>query len=70
MEQLAPFDPSIHLGQEVQTLEREERGRSKHRRLEIDAGAVIIAGGLGSFQLRPLRIKQAGDLEGHSLFMR
>lgn len=71
MEQLAPFDPSIHLGQEVQTLERGNEGRfavTTSGGLEIDAGAVIIAGGLGSFQPRPLRIKQAGDLEGHSLF--
>jgi thioredoxin reductase (NADPH) len=70
LEQVKPFDPSIHLGQEVRTLERRDDGKflaTTSGGLEIEAGSVIVAGGVGSFQPRPLRVPQAGTLEGHSL---
>ena len=57
-EQIRPFEPDLHLGEMVVGLEREPDGAFS---LETSAGtrfltrAVVVAGGLGSFQPRPLR---------------
>lgn len=71
MQQIAPFDPQIELNDEVQTLAPQPNGRfflKTASGAEYDAGTVIIAGGIGSFQPRPLRTHGADALEGHSLF--
>jgi len=60
MEQIAPFSPGIHLKQQVQTFEKRADGRFTvvtSAGTEFDAGAVIIAGGLGSFLPRRLKAK-------------
>lgn len=62
MEQIKPFDPQFHLGQEATHLNRQVNGRFYVRTsqgTEFDTGAVIIAGGVGSFQPRPLRVENA-----------
>lgn len=67
MEQIAPFKPEFHLGQTVTTLERQENGRfhlSTSTGTEFDAGAVVIAAGLGAFQPRRLRAIGADQFEG------
>jgi len=49
--QAAPFSPTYHLGQQVTGME-EKNGRwllSTTKSVEIDAGAVIIAAGVGAF---------------------
>ena len=64
MEQIAPFNPGIHLKQQVQTFEKREDGRFTvvtTAGTEFDAGAVIIAGGLGSFLPRKLKAKGLDD---------
>ena len=59
-EQISPFEPDLHLGQMVVKLGREPDGAFS---LETSAGtrfltrAVVVAGGLGSFQPRPLRVR-------------
>lgn len=71
MEQIAPFSPSLRLSEEVRTVERQENGRFHavtSEGTEFDAGTILVAGGLGSFQPRPLRARGADALEGHSLF--
>ena len=51
-EQAAPFDPSYHLGQQVETLERTPDGRwrlTTSKGATIEATAVVIAAGVGAF---------------------
>ena len=66
LEQIRPFQAPIHLGHEVTTVQP-CGGRFRlctSGGLEVDAGTVIIAGGIGSFQPRPLRLAQAAKHEG------
>lgn len=73
MAQIAPFHPTFHLGQEVRTLERQEDGRFL---LDTSAGArflartVFIAGGVGSFQSRPLKLAGIDRFLDTQLFYR
>ena len=66
-EQIRPFEPDLHLGEMVVKLEREPDGAFT---LETSGGtrfltrAVVIAGGLGSFQPRPLRTPGVNRYEG------
>lgn len=60
IEQIKPFKPGLHLGQQVERFEKREDGRFTvvtSRGTEFDAGAVIIAAGLGSFLPRRLKAK-------------
>ncbi len=67
MEQIKPFGAEFHLGQEVTTVLRQESGRfhvATNTGTQFDAGAVVIAGGVGSFQPRKLDVPGAAELEG------
>jgi thioredoxin reductase (NADPH) len=63
----------MHLGQEVQVVERQSDDTF---RVETSGGkafnakAVVIAGGVGSFQPRPLRLPNADDFTDTSLHYR
>ena len=73
MEQIKPFGAGFHLGEEVTGLQRREDGRfdvSTARGTRFDAGAVIIAAGLGSFQPRRLSVDGAAALEGGQVHYR
>jgi thioredoxin reductase (NADPH) len=73
LEQIKPFHAGFHLGQEVVSLAKRESGRfalSTSGGKAFDAGSVIIAGGLGSFQPRRLMIPEAQRLEGSSVHYR
>jgi thioredoxin reductase (NADPH) len=73
MEQIRPFSAGFHLGQEVTALTAREDGRfdvETAAGTRFDAGAVIIAGGLGSFQPRRLLVPGAEAYEGGSLLYR
>lgn len=62
MEQIQPFDAVFHLGHEVTELSKQDDGRfhiTTSKGQEFLTRTVIIAGGLGSFQPRPLRVKGA-----------
>ncbi|MBT8422711.1 MAG: NAD(P)/FAD-dependent oxidoreductase [Gammaproteobacteria bacterium] len=72
LEQAKPFDPVFHLGEEV-TEVRQEDGyffvrTSKDQ--EFHAKTVFVAGGVGSFQPRRLRVDGAEELEGTSVHYR
>lgn len=74
LEQIKPFGAQWHLGEEVTQVARDASGRrfSVHtsRGTVFDAGAVIIAGGVGSFQPRRLVVDGAEALEGRYLHYR
>ena len=70
MEQAKPFEPTYHLNQEVTELEKNTDGRFKvvtSAQTEFDAGTVVIAGGLGSFQPRSLRKPGVEKYEGDTI---
>ena len=68
--QIAPFEAPLHLGQEVRTVQAQADGRFL---VESSAGtrwlahAVIVAGGVGSFQPRRLKIDGISAFEGIQL---
>lgn len=65
LEQIAPFNPGMHLNQQVERFEKKEDGRFHvvtSAGTEFDAGAVIIAAGLGSFLPRKFRAKGLDEL--------
>jgi thioredoxin reductase (NADPH) len=73
LQQIKPFEPQFHFGQEVCALEKREDGTF---RLEtstgtrFDARAVVIAAGLGSFQPRRLGVEGADVLEDRHVHYR
>lgn len=72
LEQIKPFHPRLHLGQEVTELTPRD-GRFLVRTstgTTFDAGAVVIAAGVGSFQPRRLALEGAEPLEGRSIHYR
>jgi len=74
LQQSKPFDPQFHLGQEVLELKRQPSGRrfdvATSTGTRFDAAAVVIAGGVGSFQPRRLIVDGAAELEGSAIHYR
>lgn len=65
--QAAPFDPVYHLGQQVTGLEPGDGGRwtvTTSKGVSIDAGAVIIAAGVGAFGPNRPPLDGIADFEG------
>jgi len=73
LKQIEPFNCGMHLGEEVRVV-RKTSDDSFH--VETSAGtqfhtkAVVIAGGVGSFQPRELRVPGAEDFAGKTLHYR
>jgi len=73
MAQIEPFKAVFHLDQQVNAVERQDDGRF---RVETSCGTqllaktIIIAGGVGSFQPRRLKIDGIQAFEGTQLFYR
>jgi len=73
LKQIEPFKANFHLGQQVDALERQADGRL---RIGTSTGtrlltkAVLIAGGVGSFQPRRLKIDGISSFEGSQLSYR
>jgi thioredoxin reductase (NADPH) len=73
MQQIAPFNAPLHLGQEVTVCKKREDGRFDVETItgtRFDAGAIVIAGGVGSFQPRRLGVPGAEAFEGKSIHYR
>ena len=73
MEQIKPFHAGFHLGQEVVSVARGDAGRFElvtSAGTRFDAGSIVIAGGLGSFQPRRLLVPGAEQFEGGQLLYR
>jgi thioredoxin reductase (NADPH) len=72
-EQIKPFGAGVHLGQEVTSVVKREDGRfdvETSRGTRFDAGTVIIAAGVGSFQPRKLSVPDAEKHEGTAIHYR
>src|SRR5580658_7598754 len=62
LQQIKPFNPQFHLGQEVSELATQEGGRftvGSAGGVVVSVGAVVIAAGLGAFQPRRLGVAGA-----------
>src|SRR4051812_37490746 len=73
LQQIAPFNAPLHLGQEVIACHKREDGRFDIETAlgtRFDAGAVVIAGGVGSFQPRRIGVPSAEAFEGRSIHYR
>jgi thioredoxin reductase (NADPH) len=73
MQQIKPFGAEFHLGEEVLTLEKRESGRfhlTTSAGTVFDAGAVVIAAGVGSFQPRRLGVEHIDLYEGSQIHYR
>ena len=73
LQQIAPFNAPLHLGQEVTALHKREDGRFDVETIlgtRFDAGAVVIAGGVGSFQPRRIGVPGAEVFEGKTIHYR
>lgn len=73
LKQIEPFHCGLHLGQEVTVVRREDNDSffvETSAGTQFVARAVVIAGGVGSFQPRPLRVPRAEEFEGVSLHYR
>jgi thioredoxin reductase (NADPH) len=73
MEQIKPFEPTFHLGDEVARVQPRDDGRFDVETTDgvtFDAATVFIAGGVGSFQPRTVKVPGIEALEGKSLFYR
>jgi thioredoxin reductase (NADPH) len=73
LKQIEPFDCGMHLGEEVAVVNRNDDDSfhiATSAGTEIQAKAVVIAGGVGSFQPRQLRVPGAEDYDGTTLHYR
>lgn len=69
-EQIAPFAPTLHLGQQVQTLQQQDDGRwllGTTAGTQLLAKAVVIAAGVGSFVPKTIKVEGIEALVGHSV---
>ena len=70
LQQIKPFKPQLHLGHEVVQFAQRADGRfdlTTAGGVRFDAGAVVIAAGLGSFQPRRIGIEGAERFEGDAI---
>ena len=73
MQQIEPFGATFHLDQQVSEVRKHEDGTftvSTSAGTEITCKAVVIAGGVGSFQPMPLRVDGVDALVDRQVFYR
>ena len=73
LEQIRPFEAVLHLDTQVTEVEDLGNGRFRvatSRGQEFDAGAVVVAGGVGSFQPMPLRVAGIEPFVDRQVFYR
>jgi thioredoxin reductase (NADPH) len=73
LEQIKPFGAGMHYGQEVTGVAKRADGRfdvTTAGGMHFDAGAIVIAGGVGSFQPRRLGVEGVDAFEGKQVFYR
>lgn len=73
LKQIQPFNAGMHLGQEVQVVRREQDDSffvETSAGTQFRAKAIVVAGGVGSFQPRPIRATNADDYTDKSLHYR
>jgi thioredoxin reductase (NADPH) len=70
MQQIKPFGAEFHLGEEALQLTRREDGRFTlvtSAGTVFDAGAIVVAAGVGAFQPRHLSVENVADFEGRHI---
>ena len=70
LQQIKPFGAELHMGEETIELRKQDNGRFRvvsSAGTVFDAGAVVIAGGVGSFQSRRLGVEGAAAFEGQQI---
>ena len=73
LQQIKPFDPQFHFGEEVLEVTPLEGGRFRvvtSTGTVFDAGAIVIAAGVGSFQPRRLGVPGGEPFEGSQIHYR
>src|SRR4029077_21115205 len=73
LQQIKPFKAQLHLGHEVTEFARAADGRfhiGTAGGVRFDAGAVVVAAGLGSFQPRRIGVEGAEPFEGGAILYR
>jgi thioredoxin reductase (NADPH) len=73
MQQIEPFEPGMHLGEEVSVVQRQDDDTfvvETSAGTQFNAKAVVIAAGVGSFQPRPLRAAGMESLSDDKLHYR
>lgn len=73
MKQIEPFGATFHLDQQVSEVQKHEDGTftvSTSADTQIRCKAVVVAGGVGSFQPMPLRVDGVDDLVDRQVFYR
>src|SRR5690606_24765099 len=73
LEQIAPFGARMQFDHEVTVVNKRDDGRFDVETaggLKFDAGAIVIAGGVGSFQPRRLGVEGVESFEGSQVFYR
>ena len=73
LQQIKPFDPQFHFGEEVLEVTPLEGGRFRvgtSAGTVFDAGAIVIAAGVGSFQPRRLGVPGGEPFEGRQIHYR
>ena len=73
LKQIEPFGASFHLGQEVTAVRRRDDGRfdvETSKGTRFVAKTIFVAGGVGSFQPRTLRVDGIDKYDGSQLFYR
>ena len=71
LEQIKPFNAEFHLGQQVTVVQKRDDGSfylKTSAGTEFETRAVVIAGGVGSFEPMPLKVGEIEKFEGRSLF--
>jgi thioredoxin reductase (NADPH) len=73
LKQVEPFGATFHLGQEVTTVEKQEDGRffvATSKGTQFLTKTIFIAGGVGSFQPRTLKVDGIDKFEGSQVHYR
>ncbi len=73
MKQIEPFGATFHLGQEVTTVEKQDDGRffvATSKGTQFLTKTIFIAGGVGSFQPRTLKVDGIDKYEGSQVHYR
>jgi thioredoxin reductase (NADPH) len=73
LKQIEPFGATFHLGQEVTTVERQDDGRffvATSKGTQFLTKTIFIAGGVGSFQPRTLKVDGIDKHEGSQVHYR
>ena len=70
LKQIKPFNIKFHLNERVEELKKNQnRWHVKTSAgVEFDVAAIVIAGGVGSFEPRKFPVKECEKFEGNSLF--